>query len=185
MYDKLVDKLRGLDVWSELANYIQHFYDFNRLHHYIGFATCGIAKQESEVCTDNQMPDLNKLRDAVYQLAVKQGKYSGNPAVAPLLMHTVGEVNEAHAAYMSNRRAQAEDVDALKQLLEQGNLNVFRKYFKSSVKSTFEDELADIMLMVFSIAGYYDIDIATHVEMKHRYNEVRDEHSDTNDYNKH
>lgn len=184
MYAKFVARLKELDIWLDLANYIQHFYDFNRLHHYIGFATCGIVKQESEACTDNQLPDLNKLRDAVYQLAIKQGKYSGNPAVAPLLMHTVGEVNEAHAAYMSNRRAQAEDVDALKQLLEQGNLNVFRKYFKSSVKSTFEDELADIMLMVFSIAGYYGIDIATHVEMKHRYNEVRDEHSDTNDYNK-
>lgn len=181
MYAKFVARLKDLNIWLELANYIQHFDKFNSLHHYIGF---DMSKQESEVDIDNRMPDLNKLRDAVYQLAVKQGKYSGSPAVAPLLMHTVGEVNEAHAAYMSNRRAQAEDVDALKQLLEQGNLNVFRKYFKSSVKSTFEDELADIMLIVFSIAGYYDIDIATHVEMKHRYNEVRDEHSDTNNYNK-
>lgn len=131
---------------------------------------------------DSNTASMNALRDAVFGLAKQQGKYDCQPNIAPLLMHAIGEVNEAHTAYMEGKRAATEDVEVLKRLLDESNVPVFKKYFKAAVKSTFEDELADIMLMILSIAGYYNIDIESHIKLKHAYNALRDEHSAVNNY---
>jgi NTP pyrophosphatase (non-canonical NTP hydrolase) len=127
---------------------------------------------------------LNIMRDAVFGLAKEQGKYDMKPSIASLLMHMIGETNEAHEAYMADSHASKDDVEVLQRLMEEQNDNVFRKYFKSAVKSTFEDELADMTLMCLSIAGYYGIDLAAHVSMKHQYNRLRTEHSNNNKYDK-
>lgn len=132
----------------------------------------------------NKFAELNNMRDAVYNLAKSQGRYDMKPSIASLLMHMSGEVNEAHDAYMSDSHSHKEDTDVLHKLMQDCNDNVFRKYFKSAVKSTFEDEVADMTLMCLSIAGYYGIDLAKHVAMKHKYNELRTEHSYNNDYAK-
>lgn len=132
----------------------------------------------------NKFAELNNMRDTVYNLAKSQGRYAMKPSIASLLMHMSGEVNEAHDAYMSDSHSHKEDTDVLHKLMQDCNDNVFRKYFKSAVKSTFEDEIADMTLMCLSIAGYYGIDLAKHVAMKHKYNELRTEHSDNNDYAK-
>jgi NTP pyrophosphatase (non-canonical NTP hydrolase) len=131
-----------------------------------------------------QYEQLNKLRDLTFDMANSQGKYDMKPAISSLLMHVSGETVEAHVAYMNNNFAESADVNELIHLLETNNLDVFKKYFKSSVKSTFEDELADLALMVFSIAGFYGVDLAKHVRLKQAYNKLRNEHSVANDYNK-
>lgn len=128
--------------------------------------------------------ELNAFAKKVYEQAAEQGKYDSSPAIAPLLLHTIGESIEAHNAYAADNRADAADIATLKKLLAENNTEAFRKYFKATVKSTFEDELADIVLMVCSIAGYYGIPLGDHVELKHAYNAVRSEHSVANDYNK-
>lgn len=92
-------------------------------------------------------------------------------------MYIASELAEAHEAYAANKHADANDVAMLEQMLNQGRLDQFNKYFKAVVKSTFEDELADIALLVMSIAGYYKVDLAKHVMLKHLYNAGRLEHS--------
>lgn len=146
--------------------------------------TCKVEAKQPDNQTDTMFNAINNLRDSVFALAKSQGKYEMHPNIAPLLMHLLGETNEAHTAFTANCRAANEDVNELVHLLECNNVKVFAKYFKSSVKSTFEDELADIMLMCLSIAGYYNVDLSTHVRLKHAYNAVRTEHSSTNNYNK-
>lgn len=127
---------------------------------------------------------LNDFSKQVFEQAKAQGRYDNNPAIAPLLLHMIGEAIEAHTAFASDNRVDSEDIETLKGLMQSGNTDAFRKYFKATVKSTFEDELADIVLMACSIAGYYGIPLGDHVELKHAYNALRSEHSVANDYDK-
>lgn len=50
----------------------------------------------------------------------------------------------------------------------------FIKYFKSNIKDTLEDELADVFIRLGDLCGKFDIDIEKHIELKQRYNETRD-----------
>jgi NTP pyrophosphatase (non-canonical NTP hydrolase) len=127
---------------------------------------------------------LTTMRDTTFKVANDTHRYDNKPGIADVLMHTIGEANEAHVACAANKHVKQEDVDLLLDLLEKGNDDMFKKYFKFACKSTFEDEIADLLLMVLSIAGYYNIDLATHVAMKCKYNSLRDEHSDISDYDK-
>ncbi len=45
--------------------------------------------------------------------------------------------------------------------------------FKSLVKDTFEDELADVVIRVADLAGSLNIDLESHVKAKLKYNETR------------
>lgn len=127
---------------------------------------------------------INELVASVFQQAKNQGKYATEPTIAPLLLHTIGEAIEAHNAFASDNRCDKQDIDALCKMLDSNDITTFYKYFKATAKSTFEDELADIVLMIFSIAGYYGINLGEHILLKHAYNRVRAEHSVANNYDK-
>ena len=49
----------------------------------------------------------------------------------------------------------------------------FKAEFEHAVKSTFEDELADIMIRVMDLAAYKGIDLDNHIKVKMRYNAMR------------
>ena len=46
--------------------------------------------------------------------------------------------------------------------------------FEKSVKNTFEDELADIMIRVMDLAAFKGIDLESHIKAKMRYNAMRE-----------
>ena len=50
----------------------------------------------------------------------------------------------------------------------------FKKTFEMTVKDTFEDELADIIIRVIDLAAFKDIDLEKHIELKMRYNALRE-----------
>jgi NTP pyrophosphatase (non-canonical NTP hydrolase) len=99
-----------------------------------------------------------------------------NPAVSPLMLHVIDEVSEANKAYLSDAFADKTEVDILTNSF---NFNRFKAY----IKDKFEDEIADFILLGFSIAGYYNIKIGKHLGLKQKFNIERKEHSVTNNYN--
>lgn len=52
--------------------------------------------------------------------------------------------------------------------------DVFERRFKTLVKDTFEDELADALIRLLDLAGACGINLQTHVEQKLRYNATRE-----------
>lgn len=50
----------------------------------------------------------------------------------------------------------------------------FRSAFETSVKNTFEDELADIMIRVMDLAAYKCVDLEFHIRQKMQYNSLRE-----------
>jgi len=131
-------------------------------------------------------PDMNAMMTAFaefskqpYKVAIEHGRYKDNPAIGSVLMAIQSEVAEAHSAFTSGKRSDAGDIAMLRDFMEHGKDAQFAKYFNIAQKSTFEDELADIILLTMSIAGYYGVDIASAVELKHKYNTLRTEHSTT------
>lgn len=50
----------------------------------------------------------------------------------------------------------------------------FKRAFVSTVKDTFEDELADVMIRVMDLAAFKGIDLEAHIKAKMRYNSLRE-----------
>jgi NTP pyrophosphatase (non-canonical NTP hydrolase) len=45
--------------------------------------------------------------------------------------------------------------------------------FEKAVKSSFEDEIADVAIRLFDLCGGMGIDLEKHIEMKMKYNSLR------------
>ena len=52
--------------------------------------------------------------------------------------------------------------------------NEFKYLFEKYIKNTFEDELADVLIRVFDLCGWLNIDLDKHIEMKMKYNSLRE-----------
>ena len=46
--------------------------------------------------------------------------------------------------------------------------------FRNNVKSSFEDELADVAIRLFDLCGGLDIDLHNHIQLKMAYNSTRE-----------
>lgn len=49
----------------------------------------------------------------------------------------------------------------------------FQQEFTTSVKNSFEDEIADVIIQVMDLCGAKNIDIDWHIEQKMKYNALR------------
>lgn len=109
------------------------------------------------------LDNLNELRDAVYQDAVKHGLWKDNPSNEHFLMQTMVEISEAIEANDSDKHA---DISVFKQNIAENNTcqnNVwFDILFETDIKNTVEDELADVVLMLLSFCGYRKIELGNH-----------------------
>lgn len=54
-----------------------------------------------------------------------------------------------------------------------GNKNWFMQEFETSVKNSFEDEIADVIIRIMDLCGAKGIDIDWHLEQKMKYNALR------------
>lgn len=50
----------------------------------------------------------------------------------------------------------------------------FIEWFKKNIKSTFQDELADVAIRLFDMCGWLNIDLQGHIDMKAKYNQTRE-----------
>lgn len=115
------------------------------------------------------MQDIIALVEAAHDNAKDKGFYPKGVKknLGEILMLTVSELGEALEADRKGRHAKTGDLD---QYLWHGN----DEQFKATVKDTFEDEIADVIIRLFDLCGYLDIEIDRFIEAKMRYNAGRE-----------
>ena len=97
------------------------------------------------------------------------------------LLLIISEVSEATEALRKNHYANQEVVDSLAQDLELDKTDeefllktlVWKGKFEDNIKSTFQDEIADVAIRLFDLCGGMGIDLQKHIELKMKYNSMR------------
>ena len=140
------------------------------------------------------MKSLNQLRDEIHANAKEKGFYDNPREVGTLLMLVVTEVAEALEAdrigrfcdffeYEKHKKnafelkhKQETDVKFMPRSpsLIKSSKDIERDAFKTYIKNSFEDELADVIIRTLDICGYLNIDIERNVLAKIKYNKTRD-----------
>jgi NTP pyrophosphatase (non-canonical NTP hydrolase) len=114
--------------------------------------------------------ELNELLIKVHQNAKSKGFWDDeNPNIPERLALIHSEVSEALEAL---RKSHFADVEQHSMNLSQGEQ--FDSSFRVAIKSSFEDELADVIIRVLDLCGYMNIDIGLHVNLKMQYNSNRE-----------
>jgi NTP pyrophosphatase (non-canonical NTP hydrolase) len=121
---------------------------------------------------------LNELSKKCHEIAKSKGFYDdiefciecGNEGrnISELLMLIVSELGEACEALRKNKHA---DLENFKRFEKD---NYIENGFISSIKDTFEDEIADTFIRLFDLCGYLNIDIEKYIELKMQYNKSRE-----------
>lgn len=114
---------------------------------------------------------LNQLGQEIYKNAVSKGFYeegrARNIGERIALIHS--EVSEALEADRNNSYCKI-PVQNLRCFDDEG----FKEVYKSQVKGTFEEEMADIIIRCLDMCAFKGIDIDEHVLAKMRYNSMRE-----------
>jgi NTP pyrophosphatase (non-canonical NTP hydrolase) len=124
------------------------------------------------------MKDLIKR---AHSTAKEKGFWDTERNVSEMLMLIVSEVAEAQEALRKNHYANQEVVNSLAQDLELDKTDeefllktlVWKGKFEDNIKSTFQDEIADVAIRLFDLCGGLNIDLQKHIELKMMYNSMR------------
>lgn len=118
--------------------------------------------------------ELNLLAKTIHENAVDKGFYDKKKEVGTLLMLIVSELGEAMEADRKGRHATGLQVNTYLCLARtEHDKDKLDNSFKSSVKDTFEDEIADALIRILDMCAYMNIDIESHVIAKMDYNKRR------------
>ena len=130
------------------------------------------------------MKGLNEFSIEIFEANKLKGFDVSKQNIGQTLMLVVSELSEALEADRKDKHAF--------QLFKNGNvlgeeplllsdlkaLNTGSYYWKSlfekHVKDSFEDEIADALIRLFDLCGGFGIDIEKHIELKRRYNSLRE-----------
>lgn len=116
-----------------------------------------------------------KIKQA-YEMAKNNGFWDTERNIPEMLMLIVSEVAEALEALRKDQRADpfiAElSYNDIPDLNDESK-ELWKKSFEDSIKSTFEDEIADVAIRLFDLCGGLGIDLEKHIEMKMKYNSMR------------
>jgi NTP pyrophosphatase (non-canonical NTP hydrolase) len=113
---------------------------------------------------------INELSKTIHANYVKKGFYEGEKNIGEMLALIHSEVSEALEADRKDHHCIGSTIKVVNTWEDDSN---FQKAFTQSVKDTFEDELADVLIRVLDMAGFLNIDLAEHVDAKLRFNSLR------------
>jgi len=123
---------------------------------------------------------MNKLAQEIHENAKAKGFYEGEKNTGELLCLIHSEVSEALEADRKNSHARWEYFDRINKYTEDKLTHLgyekkdqFNLAFERTIKNTFEDELADVVIRVLDLCAFKGIDIESHIKAKMRYNASR------------
>jgi NTP pyrophosphatase (non-canonical NTP hydrolase) len=125
---------------------------------------------------------LNKLATEIHENAKSKGFFDSEKNIGEMLCLIHSEVSEALEA--DRKKWYYENIDESKKWFIKGLADAnygasfngdeaFKNEFEHSVKNTFEDELADVIIRVLDLCAFKGIDIESHIKAKMRYNASR------------
>jgi NTP pyrophosphatase (non-canonical NTP hydrolase) len=114
-------------------------------------------------------------------MAKSKGFWEGERNKPEMLMLVVSELAEALEALRKDDYADQDVVESLSHDLELDRTDEefllkainWKTSFEQGVKSSFEDELADVAIRLFDLCGGLGVDLEKHIEMKMKYNSMR------------
>lgn len=124
---------------------------------------------------------MKNLIAKAHQVAKDKGFWEEERNKPEMLMLIVSELAEALEALRKDDYADSAVVANLAHDLELDRTDeefmlkalAWKQSFEQGVKSSFEDELADVAIRLFDLCGGLGIDLEKHIEMKMKYNSMR------------
>jgi len=124
---------------------------------------------------------MKNLISQAHEMAKSKGFWEGERNKPEMLMLVVSELAEALEALRKDHYADQDVVESLSHDLELDRTDEefllkainWKTSFEQGVKSSFEDELADVAIRLFDLCGGLGVDLETHIEMKMKYNSMR------------
>jgi NTP pyrophosphatase (non-canonical NTP hydrolase) len=119
---------------------------------------------------------MKKLISQAHQVAKDKGFWEGERNKPEMLMLIVSEVAEALEALRKDHYADKAAVELLSDdfFARGGTKEEYAEIFRNNVKSSFEDELADVAIRLFDLCGGLDIDLHNYIQLKMSYNSTRE-----------
>jgi NTP pyrophosphatase (non-canonical NTP hydrolase) len=125
---------------------------------------------------------IEELIKKSHDMAKSKGFWEAPDRNVPeMLMLIVSEVSEALEALRKEKYAVTTVSSDLHSDLQVNafdeefdyNPAQWKEAFESTIKNSFEDELADVAIRLFDLCGGLNIDLAKHIELKMHYNSTR------------
>jgi len=124
---------------------------------------------------------MKKLITQAHEMAKSKGFWEGERNKPEMLMLVVSELAEALEALRKDHYASKYAVNSLYQDIQvnlwDDEYNImegpWKAGFEANIKSSFEDELADVAIRLFDLCGGLDVDLEKHIELKMMYNSMR------------
>jgi NTP pyrophosphatase (non-canonical NTP hydrolase) len=124
---------------------------------------------------------MKNLIARAHGTAKEKGFWDTERNVSEMLMLVVSELAEAQEALRKNQYAEKAVADGLMHDIQlqytdeefQMNRGIWKSLFEEKIKSTFEDEIADVAIRLFDLCGGMNIDLEKHIELKMKYNSMR------------
>jgi len=118
---------------------------------------------------------INKLAEEIHENAKSKGFFDSEKNIGEMLCLIHSEVSEALEA---DRKSHYAAISLFDREFEanktHGKDMAFDIAFKTHIKNSFEDELADVMIRVMDLAAFKGIDLEYHINMKMKYNSMRE-----------
>jgi NTP pyrophosphatase (non-canonical NTP hydrolase) len=124
---------------------------------------------------------MKNLISQAHEMAKSKGFWEGERNKSELLMLVVSELAEALEALRKDHYADQAVVESLSHDIELDRTDEefmlkainWKTSFEQGVKSSFEDEIADVAIRLFDLCGGLGVDLEKHIEMKMKYNSMR------------
>jgi len=113
---------------------------------------------------------IPELQKSAHDNAVGKGFHEQPVGIGLSLALIHSEVSEALEADRVNNWCK--DADLVNEIMNNDD-EEFKLHFIASVKDSFEDELADVVIRVFDLCGKHNIDLNAHINAKMRFNSLR------------
>ena len=115
---------------------------------------------------------LNEISKQVYEANKLKGFDVKKENLGQTLCLIHSEISEALEAIRKNRYAKLDffEIDDKKF----SDIVSFESNFKTCIKDSFEDEIADTFIRLMDLVGALEIDIDKHIELKRRFNSLRE-----------
>lgn len=132
-----------------------------------------------------QLINIMKIKETIekaHSMAKQKGFWEEEKRNIPqALLLIISEVSEATEALRKDHYADQDVVESLSHDLELDRTDEefllkainWKTSFEQGVKSSFEDELADVAIRLFDLCGGLGVDLEKHIEMKMKYNSMR------------
>jgi len=132
-------------------------------------------KKNRNMTLDNLISGLNQAAKLIHGNNKAKGFWDNERNVGELLMLVTSELGEAMEAHRKGRFADTHFMDEMEaEGYTWGNSQMsFSTCFESTIKNTFEDEIADATIRLLDLAAGLGIDLEKHITSKVRYNETR------------